>query len=774
MKNTFSIIGKVHIKNIKVLKEWHASGGFKKWHNGNWSPSCAAANNIRWEDTDQIAFYQMQNQITGLVKSFDRTGSWIDDLLEMAEYLQRIGQSLNLLYLDGQHRFAMISGANTDEAYTLPCRFLEIEEYKDYSDYAPDQMCSIAGETVSSIIPADQGFSSVTDVKKDIRSKEEELKEQENALKELQQEQEEKLEEMKRQLMEQYRPLREMIEKKQAELEEAKKKLENQLTVLDTQIYAIRCITGEVVDFTQLVNGRHADTNSPVVIYQKLRYMDEELGKYLALYNVDGDDTGLFEDILKNREDLRDLFCPGEKAVSFVKVSRSGIGYKKHDMFANMLQKYEKYHGHTIGILIKDGENLYMGWTDEDRINVHNENIFFAPQKETVSQKTEAEESYKSTSREEKISRFFIFALLQGIVNDGKLIQLPEKVSVTKPNPYVVFSMADGWIEDNTYGSWQDILDSSNGEIKKGDMVLTMRRITRDDAGDNKRRYEKYNNDRGRGEKNRTHDVSISDCTVYPINLVDKDESYNLYYLDYPYAAVEHRYNEKSDIHGGTSCYIRYEYLELQGPPVLTEETHVFEKGFHSVYGKITEDNIEDFIKWEEAYYHEDSIHRESKIFSSHDDSIKCFRREFYKADHTVTEAHYFISEVKKDSGYDWRLGRDIKKAHSNMEVYEGEFLNLTYLDSARLRYAIANRKVTAWRIGGCDVDYAAALQYLNKALEYLDKREKKEKTMLLKYVGELPENWQVDLTLWRKEHGYHALTEARAKKFVCEHEQLL
>ena len=77
--------------------------------------------------------------------------------------------------------------------------------------------------------------------------------------------------------------------------------------------------------------------------------------------------------------------------------------------------------------------------------------------------------------------------------------------------------MADGWIEDNTYGSWKDILDSSNGEIKKGDMVLTMQRITRDDAGDFKRRYEKYNNDRGRGEKNRTHDVSISDCKVYPV-----------------------------------------------------------------------------------------------------------------------------------------------------------------------------------------------------------------------------------------------------------------
>lgn len=125
-------IGKVHIKDIKVLKEWHASGEFKKWDKGNWSPSCAASNRIKWEDTDQIGFYQMQERIPELSKSLDRTDSWIGELLEMAEYLQSIGQSLNLLYLDDQNRFAVISGADTEEAYTLPCRFLEIEEYKDY------------------------------------------------------------------------------------------------------------------------------------------------------------------------------------------------------------------------------------------------------------------------------------------------------------------------------------------------------------------------------------------------------------------------------------------------------------------------------------------------------------------------------------------------------------------------------------------------------------------------------------------------------------------
>lgn len=42
-------IGKVHIKDIKALKEWHASGDFKKWHKVNWSPELAAYHHIKWE-----------------------------------------------------------------------------------------------------------------------------------------------------------------------------------------------------------------------------------------------------------------------------------------------------------------------------------------------------------------------------------------------------------------------------------------------------------------------------------------------------------------------------------------------------------------------------------------------------------------------------------------------------------------------------------------------------------------------------------------------------
>ena len=72
-----SVIGKVHIKDINALREWYAAGDFKKWHKVNWSPELAAYHHIKWEDTDQIAFYQMQDQIPGLSESLDRTGSWI-------------------------------------------------------------------------------------------------------------------------------------------------------------------------------------------------------------------------------------------------------------------------------------------------------------------------------------------------------------------------------------------------------------------------------------------------------------------------------------------------------------------------------------------------------------------------------------------------------------------------------------------------------------------------------------------------------------------------
>lgn len=105
--------------------------------------------------------------------------------------------------------------------------------------------------------------------------------------------------------------------------------------------------------------------------------------------------------------------------------------------------------------------------------------------------------------------------------------------------------------------------------------------------------------------------------------------------------------------------------------------------------------------------------------------------------------------------------------ARANMEVFKDEFLNLTYLDSVRIRYAITNRKLGGWKIGRREVDYAKAIKYLNVALSYVLEKEEEEKNMLLEYTDVLPENWQVTLAEWRHESSYHRLTPARAKSFV-------
>lgn len=759
MENKLSIIGKVYVKDLVALKEYHDSGKAKEFVDHNWSV----------EKPNSIGFYGLQKDIPGLSKALDNMCDWnFATLYDLATYYATIEQTLNLLYLDPQNRFAVICGSNPDITWVIPCEYLAIELFKDYSKMSLTEMRAI-GENSNPLAPASMDNTSASDICSGIEAKREEIQKNKEKIEALEAQKKAELEAFRLQLEAKFKEKTDMLQAMKDKLDAQVEALNKQLYMIESEIYAIRCITGEVVNFTRLTEGRSADANTPVVINQKLRFLDEELGKWLAIYDFEGfdEEIGMFENVLKNRAELQDLFCPGEKAVSFVKISRTGIGYTSSDTFANMLDDYKKYHGATIAILVKDGENLYIGWTDQGKIALSEDNVFFAPQKESITQETEY---VTSSTQEEMLSRVFIFSVLQGLINDNKLIHLPEKVSVTKPNPYVVFSLADGWIEDNTYGSWEDIFNSScNENLRKGDMVLTTQRITRDDAGFYGGRStvgDAYNNDRGRGAKNRTHDVSISDCTIYPINLVDKDECYDLYYLDYLYAAIEHKYNERPHKNGGVTYEIRYEYIELQGPPVLTKDSDVFENGVHSVYGKITEENIHDFAKWEESYYYEDSIHCESKIFS-HDESKKCFRREFYRADHIATEEHYFISEEKTDSGYDWRLGRTVKKARANMEIYKGEFLDLTYLDSVRLKYAIVNRKVNNWCIGHRQVDYAMAIRYLNKALEYLTAREKTEKDLLLKYADQLPENWPVLLSSWRHEKGYHSLTETRAKAFV-------
>lgn len=562
---------------------------------------------------------------------------------------------------------------------------------------------------------------------------------------------------MKQELEAKYAEKTQLIWEKKKEMEEQMVQLNNQMFVLDTELYGIRCMMGETVQFVQLVKGLEAEEKVPVVFFQKIRFLDEELGKWLAVYDFDGKDIATFEDALKNREDIRERFAPGPKSVSVIRISKNNILCGASDMVSNVLDTYKKFHGKQIGILIRNGENLYVGWTDEEKIRIKDENVYLKPET-----REDSLEEAEVQSREEVASRYFVFSILQGVLNDGRILKVPEKINVLTPSPYLIFSMADGWLEDNRYGTFADIVERTDAPLMKGDMILTTLKIERDDAGlgniwNNGRstRYDAWNNDRGRGERNRTHDAHIPDRRVVPINLVDTIDTYTITEKKFRLTVTE---VPVKVIREGNTTVTQFRYDTKKTNEYLGKITSYLTVKNNKLYEKIDVKGKppEQILVAAKAYGY---VHTDAEQIMM--DHAHSYYTLFESIVHTETEKEYYVS-AKKDNYW-----KDTD-SFANMEIRPGEYLNLTFLNSVYLVYAIQNHKIGGWRRGGMTVDYANSIPYLNKALEYIRKREKEEAVMLGRYM-ELYEGWQVDVSEWRLKNNYHRLTDARAGKFAKE-----
>ena len=325
------------------------------------------------------------------------------------------------------------------------------------------------------------------------------------------------------------------LSRKKAELDEQKVKLEQQLFILESQIYTIRCYLGEVIDFKQIRSGITSKVDSPIVVFQKLRYLDEELGKMTSIYDFDFSDVKYFEQFIKYNPEAFDTFCPSDKCVSLVRVSRSNVGY----VFSNtdygcMLEMYEKLHGKRIAILIRNGENLYIGWTDEEKVKIE-DNLFYTPKVYTVADSEEVSE--KPTTPEEYVSRIFVFSVLQGLLDNNKLISIPEKSQFMKPSKYIIWSSADGWLEDNRWGSFDDILNKTQGHYRVGNVCMAFEAL-RDGRYDSS--WRGYSYERDRNYSRRTGDCHLSDGEIVKLNIVENATVIDHYEYKIP-AGTVHR-----------------------------------------------------------------------------------------------------------------------------------------------------------------------------------------------------------------------------------------
>ena len=451
----------------------------------------------------------------------------------------------------------------------------------------------------------------------------------------------------------------------------------------------------------------------------------------------------MFEKLLAARKDLQEIFAPGKKCVSLLKISKTGSYKIDHPMIANTLDNYETYHGKTIGILIRDGENLWLGWTDQERIQLPDGNAFYRPVQNQI---IDEEDMHKNSTKEEVASRYFIFNILRGVIHDRDLIQIPGEMTMNGKNPYIILSMADGWIEDTRYGTFNDIVQRTDRPLIKGDMILTTLSITRDDHFTT--RYDRWNNDRGRGEKNRTHDAFIPDRKIVPINLIDTEYIYQNIYRKYKLLVRENwKYvDDKAKMELITEK--TEDFLGYQKSPITLTNNILHNK-------KMT---IEEVCKYcSDAY--------KNRCNDKYIDYHSCNHEESYYLvyDHTEflkTETHTFIS-AKKNNYYGEQTD-----SRANMEIFQSEYLNLTFLNSVYLKYAIQNKKMGGWKRAGESVEYADSIRYLNAALDYIREREKDEAELLKPYM-DLYDDWQVDLSEWRLAHNYHRLTDTRAQKFA-------
>lgn len=285
--------------------------------------------------------------------------------------------------------------------------------------------------------------------------------------------------------------------------------LNKEMFLLETQIYTIRCYLGEAVSMKKIRSGKAAAIEEPVVLYQKMRYLDEELGR-LKGRDFDFTDEKLFEDLLKKHEDVLDLFCPSEKSINMIRISKSGQIVDEEN---GMLKNYELYHGKRPAILVRNGSNVWIGWCDENKIRL-SDNMF-------ISQSTNEE-----TSKEEAASRLFIFSVLNGLQQFSDILALPEKVDFAKGSKYIIYSSADTLIEDNTYLPFLDLVRKANKTTKEQDVILVIRNIT--DG-----RYSVWGGfvyDRGTGNTSRTDDAIVRNG-VQKISFIDTRRTYPEIYI---------------------------------------------------------------------------------------------------------------------------------------------------------------------------------------------------------------------------------------------------
>ena len=256
------------------------------------------------------------------------------------------------------------------------------------------------------------------------------------------------------------------------------------------------------------------------------------------------------------------------------------------------------------------------------------------------------------------------------------------------------------------------------GAIQQGDMLLTVQRLVPEREYSSTGGYysRTWDNVRGRGDKNRTHDAVVEDCSLYRANVVEYDD------------------------------------------PV----SHTRFKRLYKPNGWDLHNNPD-----AQPFWLEHDMETESYEFTRKDGNVEIPLNK--QPDDIVLEVydfckrHVYVSAEKTDN---WAYSSD---ARANVEVYPEEIINLTYMNSVWLEWVITNKQLGGWQVGGRQVNYAYAIRYLKTAMDYIRKREEEEKAILDAADPNIckDQNWPLKLSQWKLANHVRKITPYQAKRFT-------
>ena len=201
--------------------------------------------------------------------------------------------------------------------------------------------------------------------------------------------------------------------------------------------------------------GANAPIEQPIVIHQKLIYLDEDLPRLTNLYDVN---SGSLEVALKNSPALLEHICPTNKGITFLKMRNSSGSFTLNN---TVMEFVRNVMPNEVAVLIRNGENTWLTWLDSNDISL-------------------STDSFTSNSSDEETSvsllqsRYYLFNLIMGLIERNEILQLDHIPTNMFADPSIIWSSADSQITDSTYVELSNIIPILNRHSKVDDPIYVL------------------------------------------------------------------------------------------------------------------------------------------------------------------------------------------------------------------------------------------------------------------------------------------------------------